>query len=368
LSSKLKILLVSNGFYPEISPRSFRATELAMEFSRQGHDVTVITRFRNHDYKNFLSESPICLRMWSKYRLKEVPNIGGRWTRLLARIINRVLKVLFEYPTIEDMFKLKKILKHENGYNLLISFAVPYPVHWGVAWSRTRKHKIAGKWIADCGDPYMGDILDTFRKPFYFKYIEMWFSRKADFLTIPIEGAIDGYYPEFHRKIRIIPQGFNFDIETRTKKIPENKIPTFAYAGGFIPGARDPRPFLKYLMSVTTPFRFYIYTNQPELLEPFKKTLDGNLIILPYINRSDLLDILSGMDFLINFDNNTSLNSPSKLIDYAITGRPVLNITREFDFAELGHFLNGNYTNSMILPDPRVYHIESVARQFISLL
>lgn len=171
-----------------------------MEFSRQGHDVTVITRFRNHDYKNFLSESPICLRMWSKYRLKEVPNIGGRWTRLLARIINRVLKVLFEYPTIEDMFKLKKILKHENGYNLLISFAVPYPVHWGVAWSRTRKHKIAGKWIADCGDPYMGDILDTFRKPFYFKYIEMWFSRKADFLTIPIEGAIDGYYPEFHRK------------------------------------------------------------------------------------------------------------------------------------------------------------------------
>ena len=41
-----KILLVSNGFYPEISPRSFRATELAKELVRQGHSVKVTTHPR----------------------------------------------------------------------------------------------------------------------------------------------------------------------------------------------------------------------------------------------------------------------------------------------------------------------------------
>jgi len=36
-----KILIVSNAFYPEISPRSFRTTELAKELSRQGHKDTL---------------------------------------------------------------------------------------------------------------------------------------------------------------------------------------------------------------------------------------------------------------------------------------------------------------------------------------
>ncbi len=44
MSHKLRLLLVSNAFYPEISPRSYRATELAREFCRQGHDVVVVTK------------------------------------------------------------------------------------------------------------------------------------------------------------------------------------------------------------------------------------------------------------------------------------------------------------------------------------
>lgn len=38
-----KILIVSKSFYPLISARSLRTTELAKEFARQGHKVTVIT-------------------------------------------------------------------------------------------------------------------------------------------------------------------------------------------------------------------------------------------------------------------------------------------------------------------------------------
>lgn len=41
-----KILIVTNGYYPKNSPRSFRATEFAKELHRQGHQVTVITHAR----------------------------------------------------------------------------------------------------------------------------------------------------------------------------------------------------------------------------------------------------------------------------------------------------------------------------------
>ncbi len=227
MTEQKKILLVSNAFYPEISPRSYRATELAKEFCRQGHSVVVISKFRDHDYADLLKEYNITLKFWGKSGFPKVPDFKRKPFSIFSRILTRTLLMLFEYPGIEDMFKVKRILKHEGDYHMMISFAVPYPVHWGVAWSRTQKHPIAETWIADCGDPYMGDVLDSFKKPFYFGYMEKWFCRKADFISIPIESAKPGYYPAFHHKIRIIPQGFDFDLGNSKGLSHLNDIPTF---------------------------------------------------------------------------------------------------------------------------------------------
>lgn len=364
-----KILLVSNAFYPEISPRSYRATELAKEFSRQGHSVVVITRLRNHDYSDFLTDyNNLVIKQWGKNRFPKVPDLKRRPFSYISRVMSRILLMLFEYPGIEDMMKVKRLLKYEFGYDLLISFAVPYPVHWGVAWSRSRNHKIAETWVADCGDPYMGDVLDSFRKPFYFAYLEKWFCRKADFITIPIESARPAYYTEFHQKIRVIAQGFDFDLTKNKSTTPVNDIPTFAYAGGFLPYARDPKSLMQFLTKLDLSFKFLIFTNSPEMLDEFKIPLKEKLLVSDYIPRNDLLKILSGMDFLINFDNNTTLNSPSKLIDYAIANRPVLNIQREFDGQDLLAFLKRDYSNRMKLPDVKQFHIVNISNQFLELL
>jgi len=363
-----RVLLVSSGFVPEISPRSYRATELAKEFFRQGHSVVVITRYRNHNYSDFLKKFNITIKMWGRSRFPKVPSFKWKPLSVISRILSRILLVLFEYPGIEEMFMVKKILRNESGYDLMISFAVPYPVHWGVVWSRSEKHRISDTWVADCGDPYMGDVLDSFRKPFYFRYLEKWFCRKTDFITIPIESAKPAYYAEFHHKIRIIPQGFDFDLNEREVEQPVNKVPTFAYAGGFLPGARDPKPLINYLMNLDLPFRFLVFTNKPDVLSAYKDELKEKLIISDYIPRSKLLKILTKMDFLVNFDNNTTLNSPSKLIDYAIVNRPVLNIDRNFNAKELLEFLNGDYRNRMDLPNPEKYHIKNVTRLFLDLL
>lgn len=362
-----KILLVSNGFYPEISPRSYRATELAKEFIRQGHCVKVITKYREHDYSGFLQKYSIELEMWGKSRFPKLSASDKKMFSWITGSLSRFLSLFFEYPGIEDMFRVRQILKSEDKYDLMISFAVPYPVHWGVSWARTSKRRIAATWIADCGDPYMGDIVDTFRKPFYFSYLEKAFCRKADFITIPIVGAREGYYREFHDKIKIIPQGFDFEINNKTEKTSRNKVPTFAYSGGFIAGVRDPDQLMRYLTSVEKPFRFYIYTNSPESLERYKLLLNDRLQVSAYIPREELLQVLRQMDFLINFDNNSTLNSPSKLIDYSIAGRPVLNITSDLNPADITAFLDGNYEKSMDLPDPSQYHIERIAREFLGL-
>ena len=368
MTKNRKILLVSNGFYPEISPRSFRATELAKEFVRQGHHVAVYTKFRDFDYSDFLKEHPMDFHMWSPDRFPKPPQWKGRVGSLLSRGLTRMLSLLFEYPGIEDMFKVKRLLKKESGYDLMISFAVPFPVHWGVACRRSKRHPIANKWIADCGDPYMGCGTDNFKKPFYFKYIEKWFFRKTDIITIPVESAMNAYYPEFHQKIQIIPQGFAFDKLDIPELIKNEVYPTFAYAGGFIPGIRDPRAFLDYLATVKETFRFIVYTNSPHLIEPYQLKLGNKLELRNYVPRTTLLRNLAHMDFLVNFDNNTNLQMPSKLIDYALTKRPVLNITGNLDEETIEEFLNGNYVNQLKLNDVEKYNIKNIASKFLAII
>jgi len=364
---KKKVMIVSASFYPENSPRSFRTTELSKELSTQGHDVTVYVPAKGRDYSRFEIEHTLKIKSIGELKWKAIDLKGGRIERIIRRIINRALHLLFEWPDIELMFKIPRILKAENKYDLIVSIASPHPIHWGVAKAQGDDKRIAECWIADCGDPYMGDTTDSFRKIFYFRYVEKWFCRKADYITIPFDGAKSAYYPEFHDKIRIIPQGFKLDNVKIDKYSKVYDYPVFAYAGGFIPGRRDPGALLNFLSTYNKRFKFIVYTSQPDLILPFKKVLNEKLDIRDYIPREELIMVLSTMDFLVNFDNNTPTQLPSKLIDYSITGRPVLNITSETDLTILLEFMVGNYSRKMTLESPINYDIRLIAEKFLNL-
>jgi hypothetical protein len=367
-----KILLVSSAFYPEISPRSFRATELAKELYRQGHYLTVISKFRDHNYTDFLKELPVSFKMWNKPTFPKVPEFRRKPLSNISRIIARLLSILFEYPAIEEMFQVKKMLKHENAYDLLISFAVPFPVHWGVAKVRSDKYPIAKTWVADCGDPYMFARLDRFKKPFYFKFFEVRFCRKCNYITVPFKEMQNQFYPEFLSKIKIIPQGFNFDEIVLCEEKPKYEKPVFMFAGSIIPGKRDLASFLEFITSLKRDFLFIVYTNQPELYSRYKGIVGEKLVINGYINRLSLVYEMSKADFLVNvdtvLDNQTNVEAvPSKLIDYALSNRPILSISSSnLDKELVLEFLNKDYSRQRVINKSQ-YDISRVAKKFLEL-
>jgi hypothetical protein len=368
--SNKNILIVSQGFYPEQSPRSFRATELTKEFCRQGHQVTVIAPYRE-GVENLIKNFPFTFKSlvklnWKIFNFKKL----GVFGRLYNKAVNRLLPLLFEYPNLQLFFRVKKALgKEQISYDLLISVAVPYPIHWGVAavWN-SRLNNVAKKWVADCGDPYCLQENDTFQPPFYFRWIEKWFMRKADYITVPTNNSFNGYFPEFHSKLRIVPQGFRFE-EIEIRQVIQDGVVRFGYGGVFIPSKRDPREFLQFLTSLPKDylFEFHIFTSCPQFVLPYID-YDKRIIVHEPVDRKELLETLSTYQFVVNFANQGVAQTPSKLIDYAIIDKPILNIeTGNLDLKTIYAFLEGDYTKALTIMNIENYRIENVAQSFLKL-
>jgi hypothetical protein len=365
----MKILIVSRSFYPENSPRSFRTTELALELRNRGHQVTVAIP---HNYIPTLKEQRfdglLPLDLGEVYWPEIATSNSSRIISLTRRAIRRSLNLLLAYPELELRYRVIRALSKASAYDLAISIAAPHSIHWGFSYVRKKNPRICRTWVADCGDPFVGVTIDTFKKPFYFSWIERDFCRHTDFISVPIETAKQAYLPEFHTKIKVIPQGLRIPPPEAMPKYRPNPIPTFVFSGSFMPGIRDPRPLLDYLCQFERPFCFICYTKQPEMFAQYSEKLGDKLCLRPYVPREHLLTELAKADFLVNLENGTDRQLPSKLIDYSIASRPIISINSQCpDFKAMEEFLEGNYTRQMAVSDASNFDISKVAAQFEAL-
>lgn len=361
----LKIVIVSGVIFPRIAPRAFRATELAKALAKKGHNVTLISSLGKYNYSEFQKETKVVVKDLGTPYFATKNSDGKIDLPLWKKGVVFSLMRLLEFPDILLMRKVKKAILNEGEIDLLITVALPYPIHWGASLIKDRNFNT---WVSDCGDPYMGR---TIQKPFfYFKHIEKWWSKKTDYISVPIEDARNAYYENFRKKIFVIPQGFNFN-EIPKVEYKKNSVPTFIYTGLFYPELRDPTKFLQYLTSIKEDFRFIVYTSNSSLLKPFQEILKEKIEINNVIGREELLEKIKQADFLINIPNkNTSSQVPSKLIDYALSKRPILNISSDFTEKEkknFEQFVEGNFTNQLIIGGIENYNIENVSEQFLDL-
>lgn len=362
----MNIVIISYKCFPWNSPRAFRADELAKEFVRQGHKVTLYAVLGDYDYDLYSKTTGVIIKSLGLPRWGLIDTTGGGKRSFGVKVIEHTVGRFLDFPECVLKKMVKKAINKEGDIDLLITIAVPHAIHFGAAKARLNNVK---KWVGDCGDPFMGNPFS--KRPFYMSRWEKKWCERCDYITIPVKDGTKAYYPEFHKKIRIIPQGFDFD-DSSLMEYHKNDVPSFVYAGYIYPGNRDPRLMLDYLKTIAVDFRFYIYTAQEccNYLMTYKDELKDKLIINSYIPRKELLKVLSEMDFLVNICNNSGVQQPSKLIDYAISKRPIINVTTGFSAEErnnLDMFLRGDYSNAYVVTNIEQYNIKNVARQFLEL-
>lgn len=360
----MRILLVSKQFYPDQNPRAFRAFELARELALQGHKVKVYTAICGYDYSKVEEEYGFEVHAIEGLKFIHTRRDKPYQATFYKKMLNRMFGRIAYFPEIELTFKIPNALKSENNYDLLISIAIPFSVHWGCALALNTNKSLAKTWIADCGDPFMGNTFTSY--PFYFRLVERWLCKKVTYLTVPTKEAINAYESQFRSKIKVIPQGFRFTKSFEAVKA--NDIPTFAYAGMLYKDKRDPKLFLEYLCTINSDFKFILYTKSLDLIRPYMSILGNKIEIRSMINRDQLLVELSKMDFLVNFENAVAEQTPSKLIDYALTNLPILSIPSNcIDPNIVDEFLAKNYKNQVVIKNIEQYNIVNVAQQFIQL-
>ncbi|MEE1419917.1 MAG: hypothetical protein U0J91_09420, partial [Alistipes ihumii] len=150
--------------------------------------------------------------------------------------------------------------------------------------------------------------------------------------------------------------------------------PVFAYAGRFYERIRDPKFFFDFLATLDTDFRFDLYVNYldpcfREMIREAQGRVTGEIALHDPLPREKLIERLSQADFVVNFDNATSNATPSKLIDYAMSGRPILSFNeRTFDPEGFRAALSGDYSAQVKGIDLSQYDIRRIADRFEGLI
>lgn len=128
-----------------------------------------------------------------------------------------------------------------------------------------------------------------------------------------------------------------------------NRI-SLVYSGMLDMLIRSPEYLLKVLdrlnQSIPVTARFYCRGNCQEILQK-AKSLSSYLEVSDYIPKTDLDNVISQSDFLLNISNKYSEMLPSKVLAYISTGKPIIHICNQKNDACIPYF--DRYDNSVIL-------------------
>lgn len=361
----MKILIISNHAYPAQGPRAYRTTELSEQLVKMGHEVILYTVHGNYNYTNYESQTNVIRRdIHPKYAT--YANDGTHRYNIFDKFMSHVFHRILMWPLCEFHFSVEKIIRDNPNMDALITIAFPHSIHSGAARAKKKHPAIFPKvWICDCGDPFM---LNPFLNPpkFMKKYEDMWCSM-CDYITVPTEHSYQGYYERYWDKIRVVPQGFDF-TKTPISQYTKNEVPTFLFVGAIYPGKRDPYSFMEYLLKFDKPYKFILMTREP-ICAKYTKESYGQIINIVGKTREEVIIECSKADFLINITNPSTVQSPSKLIDYGISKRPILNVEQEFDDpSNFIEFYGGNYSRCHKLENLDDFRIQNVAAKFVQLI
>ncbi|WP_242299985.1 transporter [Bacillus cereus group sp. BfR-BA-01448] len=339
-----RVVVISYWYYPENVARAFHVKGIVSSLIKDGYHVDLVLP-KNAMYQEIGNKSsnnitlhqvkPGILLHKEKNRWDVNRNIlNNSHSNLLTKGLKKLYDVLI-WPdrTIEWAINAYRYVKKNKLHsNSMAMVTVGLPVSTHITGHLLKKDVPHLKWIADYGDPFSYNPDREIRK--YDRFLESRMLNNVDSIVIPTESAIDCYTNLGVNKsqIHVIPQLFEEEQGESNYEVDKDKF-NIMYAGSFYRGIRSPVEFIHALSLASKrnkQIEFHYFGNVTALEEFLNmEGLDKEKLpikINDFKSRSEILNIMREMDLLINLNNKSTSQIPSKIIDYLYANKRILNI------------------------------------------
>jgi hypothetical protein len=367
----MNLLIATYKYAPVVDPRAFRWTAIAEHWTAKGHVVDVVCAWESglqkKEWRNGVRVHRVGGPMIQIIRDnisrhhsdKEVErnavqglgyseSMQRKWDTVLSSVYrhgNKVLeKVVWPDSALSWYFPAWRMayrLMSCRVYHGLISVSFPFTGH--LVGFHLKKKLPTLPWIVDIGDPFsffqdkpVNNIV------LYERMNQYWEGKvlaRADAVTVTSDPTMHEYlkrFPACSGKIRVIPPLFSIPNDNRGDEDigSGNKAIRLVFAGTLYRAIRNPgyllRLFSRLIQSELgscIELHFYGNINDcDDIFMPYREWLGKNIFLHGQVERRILYRAMQGATLLVNIGNTTSYQLPSKVVEYASTGKPVLNI------------------------------------------
>ena len=359
----MKILIITNEIPPMTNANSMIANNLAVGFSNNPSIKKIdLISILIQEKKSYCNDKINYIKtngnFFDKKFFEKKNKISHSKTtqKILYSIFNP--KLLFYYTIkksgLRDYLFVKKIKEMNKlcQYNFVIAVSSPINTVKAVIKSR-----IDTKIVWYQLDPFFDHY--RYLKNNHKRYkTEIKLIKSSSMVLIPewnYKDYINNFPTNYHKKIYEI--GLPLDI-TCEKKIGLSSIDNFnmvfTYTGAFYDDIRKPDEMLNFLdllfkdnnyIFVYAGPSYYIierYLNSNNL-----NNLESKMLNLGMIDSCQVNNLILSSNVLINVDNLTSNQVPSKLIQYMFTNKTILNF--ESDYSNYSKQLFQKYSNHYVV-------------------
>lgn len=357
---KLKLLVISYSYTPDLTPRAFRWSKIAMLLAGRGHEIHVLcsglTQLEDENYANS-GVSVYRVRDWllnassrvSPDSLSSNSNISSNLNNkkitilvVLRKLVRAVWRAVFwpDYSCgwiVPALIAARKLCL-KNKYDWIISVSHPFSGHVvGLVCVSTFSKS---RWFVDISDPY-SDMSDPSPNNFLLysrlnKFVESRVIKLAEIVSVTTEQTKKLYESSFSintSKVHVIPPLLSLpEIDHIVYKRDERVI-RFIYVGTLYKSLRSPIFVLKCINALCQSLsdmniELHFYGALNDCREDFDfidyaknfKVITHGLVSRDHVTRS-----MAEADILINIGNNSETQLASKVIEYMVMAKPILN-------------------------------------------
>jgi glycosyltransferase involved in cell wall biosynthesis len=356
LSMPQSYLIIIYSYKPALSARAFRWAALAEHWASQGHHIDVIAAWQpgllaheNLDGVHVHRVNSILLTLLLNRAPASItiappdgPQRPGPLFHLALRWLRAVWR-MFYWPDAAVLWygpalRKARALMRQHRYDALITVSPFFTSHL------VGEHLSADWWLADYGDPFSFQDIEPHNNWKLYRRlnraVERRIFRRVNAISVTTEPTRDIYaaqFPESAAKINVIPPLLSIP------PLPESAPPIderirLLFAGMLYPNTRRPDRLLKLFaglmqrpdLAQRLELHFIGETNLvTDAFAPYQRLIDqGHIILHGVLPREQVHEHTQRASILVNIGNRTPYQLPSKVIEYAATGKPVLNLAQ----------------------------------------